>query len=96
MGTLVQVEAIVQPEQLENFIAMCRKGFADTRSFDGCNEISGYLCEDGKTFLAIERWDSKEHYERYLAWRTETGVMDALGNLLEAPLKIRFFKAADV
>ena len=28
----------------------------------------------------IEKWDSKEHYEKYLQWRVESGVMGAFSS----------------
>ena len=29
--------------------------------------------------MSYERWESRDHYQKYLAWRTETGVLNALG-----------------
>ena len=40
-------------------------------------------------------WDSVEHYEKYLAWRTETGVLAELSALLEGDPNIRYFEAVD-
>jgi quinol monooxygenase YgiN len=42
-----------------------------------------------------ERWDSRQHYEKYLAWRTETGVADQLVAMLAAPPSIRYFERVD-
>ena len=95
MAILVQVEAVAKPECVGKVVQLLKRGFPDTRSSDGCQDITAYLNEDGKTFVVIEHWNSKEQYQRYLTWRTEIGAMDALGALLEVPLNIRFFTAVD-
>jgi quinol monooxygenase YgiN len=46
--------------------------------------------------VVYERWDSRPHYEKYLAWRTETGTMASLGTKLKAPPSIRYFERVDV
>jgi putative transposase len=30
--------------------------------------------EDGSNMVVVEHWDSRSHHEKYLTWRTETGV----------------------
>jgi quinol monooxygenase YgiN len=45
--------------------------------------------------VIVERWDSRRHHEKYLAWRTETGVMDKLGGMLAGPPSMRYFERAD-
>ena len=57
----------------------------DTRGFDGCQDLKVY----GEGTVVIEYWDSAEHYQRYLNWRTETGVLDRLVEMLAAPPVIR-------
>ena len=37
----------------------------------------------------------KEHYEKYLAWRTETGVIDALVEATVGEPSIRYFDVTD-
>ena len=41
--------------------------------------------------MAIEQWESREAYEKYFAWRTETGVSGQLGNWVSAEPSIRYF-----
>ena len=50
----------------------------DTRAFDGCQDLRVYLEDEGAKILFIEYWESAAHYQRYLSWRTETGVLDEL------------------
>ena len=58
----------------------------DTRNFDGCIYI--YLTkdqDDPAKIIIVELWESREHYEKYLAWRTERGDMEMLGAMMEEP-----------
>ena len=95
MAIMVQVEAVAKPGCTEQLVQMFELGFPDTRAADGCNSLTAYLGEDGQTFVVVESWESKAHYEAYLAWRTETGVMAALNALFQAPPNIRYFTAVD-
>ena len=95
MGTLVQLEAKAKPEHVQDVIDLLKQRLPETRAYDGCQEITIYLNEDGHTFVFTEQWDSKSHYEKYLAWREETGVLADLVALLEGPPDIRFFEAVD-
>jgi len=47
--------------------------------------------DDTANVVLIERWETRSHYEKYLAWREETGVLGQLGALLEGPPNIRFY-----
>ncbi|MFT4603862.1 MAG: quinol monooxygenase YgiN [Rhodothermales bacterium] len=66
--------------------------FLGTRAYDR-TDITAYLNDDGQTFVLIENWKAKAQYEKYLAWRTETGVMAKLASLLEEPASMRYFDA---
>jgi quinol monooxygenase YgiN len=46
--------------------------------------------DDGDNLVIVERWQSRPHYEKYFAWRQETGLLDRLGPLLGAPPSVRF------
>ncbi len=61
----------------------------DTRAFDGCQDLRVYIEGDGEAILFVEYWDSAAHYQRYLEWRTETGVLNQLVEMLAAPPAIR-------
>ena len=37
--------------------------------------------EDPHKFVLTEVWDSKEHYEKYAAFRVEDGTVAAIGNM---------------
>lgn len=96
MATLVILEIKVKPEAIPTLKEMLPGLLPDTRKYDGCQSVTFFQQkDDSNTFVAVEQWDSKEKYEKYLAWRTETGVMAKLGELLSAPPSFRFFDPLD-
>ncbi len=95
MGTLVILEAIAKTESVRELEDFLKRHLPDTRSYDGCQEITSYLNEDGKNVVIVDQWDSKEDYQKYLAWREETGVIADLGAMLDREPTIRFFDAID-
>ena len=68
----------------------------DTRGFDGCQDLKVYVEDSGEGMVFIEYWDSAEHYQRYLKWRTETGVLGRLVEMLSAPPIIRIAEDSGV
>ncbi len=39
----------------------------------------------------VEDWDSREQYEKYLAWRTERGDLEKLMGWLSGEPSIRYY-----
>ncbi len=93
MSILVHLEIDAKPECVSDLKQLLVNLFPDTRTFDGCIDISSYLNDNGHTFIFIENWVSKEHYAKYMAWREETGALATLGNYLQGPPTIRYFDA---
>jgi quinol monooxygenase YgiN len=97
MSVLVLFEAQVQPEKVAEMKAFLAAILPDTRAYDGCQAINVYFnTEDASNMVFVESWDSRLHYEKYLAWRTETGVMGKAGAMLAGPPTIRYFEKANV
>ena len=96
MSTLVLLEVTAKPECVDAVKEFFRKHLPDTRKYDGCQDVSGYEHEDGGTIIQVQRWDSKEHYQKYLAQRVESGVLAELESLLDGNPSIRFFDPIDV
>jgi quinol monooxygenase YgiN len=96
MSVVVLLEIQVKPEALDEMKAFLKKNLPDTRAYDGCQgvDIYGNLDDTGNLVL-YERWDSRQHYEKYLAWRTETGALNQLGTMVAAPPSIRYFQRLD-
>jgi len=51
----------------------------DPRAFDGCHFIDVYFeTDNANNMVLVEKWYSREHYQKYHVWRTETGVIDKI------------------
>jgi len=95
MSILVHLEAKAKPECVAELSEALAALFPETRAYDGCIDITAYLNDDGHTFIFVEHWETKVQYEKYLAWRVETGVIAKLVSLLQAPPSIRYFDAVE-
>lgn len=92
MACTVLLELKVKPECVDDTLAGLAGLLPETRQYEGCIEVYAHQDQDDPTtILAIEQWDSREAYEKYFAWRTETGVIDALAAWVSAPPSIRYF-----
>lgn len=92
MSCMVLLELQVKPESVNEMKALLSKILPQTRDFAGCMlvELYGNL-EDTGDLVFHEHWESRAHYERYLAWRSETGGGAAMMDMLAGPPKLRFF-----
>ena len=94
----IRVILEVQVKQGSEAAAMkyFRDALPDTRSYAGCRHIDmAENTEKPGNLLLVEEWDSRPHYEKYLAWRTETGFVATLGGMLAGPPSIRYFELVD-
>lgn len=68
----------------------------DTRAYDGCMGVDVYRNDDdADVIMLVEQWESRAHYERYLAWRTESGMLAQFGEALDGGPSIRYFSRTD-
>ena len=69
----------VKPERLDEFKTYYKTLLPDTRAYDGCQQLEVYEDQDepGNLFF-VHRWDSQEHYQKYYAWCTATGVTEVV------------------
>ena len=96
MSTMVILELKVKPDAVQGLKEMLKAVLPDTRKYAGCQGVTFYSKQDEPTtIVAVEQWDTKAAYEKYLAWRTETGLMDKLGAALSGPPSIRYFDPVD-
>ncbi len=92
----VLLEVQAAPEKIDELKSTFKNILPDTRGYDGCEgvDVVGNL-DDPCNLVLIEKWDSRVHYEKYLAWRTETGALAALGAMLSQPPSIRYYDDVD-
>ena len=96
MGCVVLLEIQGKPECVDDIKKYFKENLPDTRAYDGCQGVDVYDNMDkGGNIVLYERWDSRPQYEKYLAWRMDSGTMDAFGAMLEGEPSIRFFESVD-
>ena len=82
MSVSVLLSGTLKDGLVEQFKEICAGAFHVTRAFDGCQNINLTLnVENPHKYVLTEVWDSKEHYEKYLAFRTEDGTVGAIGDM---------------
>ncbi len=97
MSVQILFECNVKPESAANMSAHMRDNLGDTRAFDGCEGLTVQSnVEDSNNLVLVEQWASREHYEKYLAWRRETGDLETIMSMLADEPSIRYFDLVDV
>jgi quinol monooxygenase YgiN len=97
MSIVVLLEFRVTAEAVEETKKFFSKILPDTRVYPGCDGLDVYSSADDPTiFVFHERWHSKEQYQKYSAWRTETGSMDEFAKKLVGPPVVRYLDRLDL
>ena len=92
MGVTVLLEVKAKAGTIDQLINKFSKILPDTRSYDGNIGIELVQNqEDANILVAIEQWDTRAQYEKYLAWRQESGTLAEIVELLDGPPNIRYF-----
>lgn len=92
MSCQVILELKAKPDCVEKVRAFLRKVLPDTRAYAGCITLHVVQNQDDPTtILIVEQWTTRQHYEKYLAWRTESGVLNEFVDMMAGPPNIRFF-----
>ena len=82
MSVSVLLSGTLKDGLVEKLTEICSEAFHVTRAFDGCQNINLTLnVENPHKYVLTEVWDSKKHYEKYLAFRTEDGTVGAIGDM---------------
>ena len=88
----VIVEIRAKKDTGNNLVSTFKKVLPLTRESDGIISIELVQNQDDPDALIfIERWETRDHYEKYLAERTEAGALETLAELIEGELNIRYF-----
>ena len=96
MSVSVLLSGKLKDGLVEQFTEICSEAFHVTRAFDGCQNINLTLhVEDPHKFVLTEVWGSKEHYEKYAAFRVEDGTVGAIGDMSVDGPNIDIFDITD-
>ena len=96
MTCTVIFELQIKSDQIDLAKKTFKEILPDTRAYDGYEDI--YVVENQDkpgNLVLVEKWETREKYEKYLGWRTETGLVEQLGALCAAPPSVRFFDTVD-
>ena len=92
MSVRITLELEAKPDSVDQLMTFMKEILPDTLSFPGCEGLE--FCRNQDTpenMLFIESWATRGDYEKYLAWRSETGVLGSLGEWLAAPPNARYY-----
>lgn len=90
--TLVTLELKMKPGKAEAFCTeILSPALPVTRRYDGFIELVVYIEQGQDALFLVEKWKTREHYERYLKFRKDTGFGELMAPFITAPPAIRFF-----
>ena len=96
MAVRVVLDVRAKPGTGPGLVAFFRSILPDTRAYEGCTSVETLQnSDDADHVVLVEAWESREQYEKYLAWRRETGTTDRLMDALAEPPTIRHFDVTD-
>ncbi len=85
MAVTVTLGLQVKLDKLDEFKEALKGALPETRAFSGFQSIAVLEDQDKPGAITLlEVWDAKEDQIKYIAWRTETGFMEALAGMLES------------
>ncbi len=74
------IDLQVDPEKVDEFLAVMIEAAPDTRAREGCRLFDIYVDQDNPGHVVFyEIWDSREQQEAYLSWRQESGFNARIG-----------------
>ena len=89
MSVTIIFEAKVKQGCKTSLLQLLAKYLPDTHKFNGFIDISIYSEADTELVIFISKWQCFEVYQQYLQWRTDTGDLATLVELLVEPPVIR-------
>ena len=96
MSVVVLSEVNVKPESANDLNQFMKENLPDTRAYDGCLGIKVHSGQDDpNNVVVVQHWASKEHFEKYVAWRTETGFLDKWIAMLNGEPSVRYYNEVD-
>lgn len=96
MSITITINLSIIPEKQQEFLALVKDIAPDTRAYQGC--ISFSIFSDQNTAGSVlfhEEWESAQDYEKYSAWRKETGLMETMAKFLLAAPTLAFYDRFD-
>lgn len=97
MSELVTFSIKVKPENLEELKRWFKNELHNTRTFEGCNDLSVHIDQDDPNHLfLLGKWASRESREKYIAWREERGDLEKFVAWLSEPPITNYLTITDM
>ena len=91
MSVMITLEMPVKPEMLEDYLNILKGALVETRNYKGCRSVTTLVDQETSSVVLVEEWDSVDDQQAYMAWRMETGLIDAIGPFMQGELVTRTF-----
>ena len=91
------VSGKTQQGKMGELVTLLEELFPSTRTFEGCISIVLLIDEDQPNhWTLLGEWESKDHHERYFAWRAESGTLENFMKLMDGELTKQYLKNAGI
>lgn len=91
MSVMITLEMPVKPDMLEDYLNILKGALVETRSYKGCRSVTTLVDQETSSIVLLEEWDSAEDQQAYIAWRVETGLIDAIAPFMQGELVTRTY-----
>ena len=91
MSVMITLEMPVKPDMLEEYLNILKGALVETRSYKGCRSVTTLVDQETSSVVLVEEWDSAEDQQAYMAWRMETGLIDAISPFMQGELVTRTY-----
>jgi quinol monooxygenase YgiN len=89
------MELNIKEGRYDDFLDFMTKILPGTRAYKGCVSIEFVRNQDNAShILVLEKWNSREDYEKYLTWRMKSGTASQIGKMIAGEPKLQFFDQA--
>ena len=83
MSVMITLEFPVKPDMLDHYLNILKVALVETRDYKGCRSVTTLVDQETSSFVLVEEWDSPEDQQAYMAWRVETGLIDAIAPFMQ-------------
>ncbi len=91
MSVMITLEFPVKPDMLDDYLDILKGALVETRSYKGCRSVTTLVDQETSSIVLVEEWDSAEDQQAYIAWRVETGLIDAIAPFMQGELVTRTY-----
>ena len=92
MSTIVTNEFHAKTGRGNDVLALLLKLAPESKDRPGCEFISIRRNQDDpENLIGDTVWATRQHYDDYLAWRTENGFTATFDEMLAEPMLIRYY-----